>query len=64
MTFHAPALTPAHGAYALIGIAVIAFFVWIVGRMLSYREPAKDEDPIERQFPDAPFSRRNIDAEG
>ena len=50
MTWHAPALTPAHGAYALLALAVIAALSWIVGRMLSYREPANDEDPIERQF--------------
>ena len=43
-------LSPAHGAYSLLALAVIAALSWIVGRMLSYREPAKDEDPIERQF--------------
>ena len=52
MTFHAPLLTPAHGAYALLALAVIAALSWIAGKMLSYREPAKNEDPIERQFKD------------
>ncbi len=50
MNWHAPALTPAHGFYALIAIAVVSLLSWLVGRMLSYREPSKDEDPIERQF--------------
>lgn len=47
-----PLITPATGAYALLALAVIAALSWIVGRMLTYREPAKDEDPIERQFKD------------
>lgn len=50
MNWHEPLLSPATAAYLVLGIAVIAALSWIVGRMLSYREPAKDEDPIERQF--------------
>lgn len=42
MNWHEPILTKEHGAYALIGIAVIAALSWIVGRMLSYREPGSD----------------------
>lgn len=53
MSFHAPLLTPAHGAYALIAIGVVFALSWIVGRMLSYREPSgAGEDPVERQFKD------------
>lgn len=50
MNWHDPLLIKEHGFYALIAIAVIAALSWLVGRMLSYREPDKDEDPIERQF--------------
>lgn len=50
MNWHAPALTKELGAYALIAIAVIGGIAWLFDRARSYREPSKDEDPIERQF--------------
>lgn len=50
MTFHAPALTPATGAYALLAIAVIAALSWIVGRARADRGPISD--PIEEQLPE------------
>jgi hypothetical protein len=50
MNWNAPLLSPATAAYLALALAVIAALSWLVGRMLSYREPSKDEDPIERQF--------------
>ncbi len=50
MTFHAPLLTPATGAYALIALAVIAALSWIVGRARTDRGTISD--PIEEQFPE------------
>lgn len=56
MTWHQPLLTPAHGAYALIAVGVVFALSWIVGRARADRAD-KDEDPIERQFPEPkPFS--------
>jgi flagellar biogenesis protein FliO len=57
MNWNAPLLSPATAAYLALALAVIAALSWLVGRMLSYREPISD--PIEEQFPEPrPQERR------
>jgi hypothetical protein len=40
--FHTPAISPEQGALALIAIACISLLVWVVSKMLTYREPKLD----------------------
>ncbi len=44
--FHTPAISPEQGALALIAIAIVYGLVWVVSKMLTYREPV-EPDPHE-----------------
>lgn len=48
MDWHAPLISPAHGAYVLMAICVFYALAWIIGRMLNDRRPIVD--PIEEEF--------------
>jgi hypothetical protein len=43
---HTPAISPEQGALALIAIVIVYGLVWVVYRMLTYREPVEEvEEP-------------------
>lgn len=56
--FHTPAISPEQGALALIAIACISLLVWVVSKMLTYREP--EPDAMQHNDGDYPHvERRN-----
>lgn len=46
--WHEPIITPAMGAYLLIGGAAIGVLIWLVSRMLADRQQIND--PIEDEY--------------